>query len=121
MRKLIFAIVLLLIAESAYAAPAQVLTNQTGSTTITTSWTGRSRASVSGTFGNISTGALYILYSTNGGATYTTLQGYSTAKAFNYDVDTTKGAGTNLLLQYTNKSKMMPRAKANAWFNSSSW
>ncbi len=119
MKKLVSVAVLTLIlsASVAMADPYKVFNNQTASTTFTKSWDSFGRMSISGTFDNATTGSVYIQESTNGGASYSVLQGYSTAKTWNYDIDTTKGAPTNILLQYNRKTNTVPRKKANVWIN----
>lgn len=124
MKKLIAVIVLAIVAGcggQARADVSQVFTNATGSKTVTTSWKGSGRVSVSGTFDNTTTGAVYIKVSSNGGATYDTFQGYSTVKSWYYQLDTTYGAPTGMQIQYTNKSKTVPRKKGNVWLNTRTW
>ena len=114
---LIGALFVVMSISSAFANPDKIFSNQTSNATHTKTWQDFGRMSVSGTFDNVTTGAVYIKKSTNGGNSYVVLQGYSTVTSWNYDLDTTYGLPTNIEVDYTNKSKTVPRNQGNVWTN----
>lgn len=121
MKKLIFAVLLVLVVGAAANADTKrAFTNQSASAVRTITWDDWRMASVSAQFPNRSTCALYIKASTNGGATYYVLTGYSTATApWNYDIirGVSIGVVDHLQFQYTNKSNKAVKSKGTIYYN----